>query len=63
MLRFAFHGRVSTEDQQDLEASRNWQVARAQTLNLDRERVPPDRRLRPVAHRRLARAGHLPLSI
>src|SRR6266567_9050469 len=32
MLRFAFYGRVSTEDQQDPEASRNWQVARAQAL-------------------------------
>jgi DNA invertase Pin-like site-specific DNA recombinase len=30
--RFAFYGRVSTEDQQDPEASRNWQRARAQAL-------------------------------
>jgi site-specific DNA recombinase len=32
MIRFAFLGRVSTEDQQDPEASRNWQRARAQAL-------------------------------
>ena len=32
MLRFGFYGRVSTEDQQDPEASRNWQMARAQAL-------------------------------
>jgi DNA invertase Pin-like site-specific DNA recombinase len=31
-LRFAFCGRVSTEDQQDPEASRNWQLARARGL-------------------------------
>ena len=31
-MRFAFYGRVSTEDQQDPEASRNWQLARAQAL-------------------------------
>jgi site-specific DNA recombinase len=31
-LRFAFYGRVSTEDQQDPEASRNWQIARARIL-------------------------------
>jgi site-specific DNA recombinase len=30
--RFAFSGRVSTEDQQDPEASRNWQIARARAL-------------------------------
>lgn len=30
--RFAFYGRVSTEDQQDPEASRDWQLARARTL-------------------------------
>jgi hypothetical protein len=30
--RFAFCGRVSTEDQQDPEASRNWQLARARGL-------------------------------
>jgi site-specific DNA recombinase len=29
---FAFAGRVSTEDQQDPEASRNWQLTRAQSL-------------------------------
>ncbi|MCM3884111.1 recombinase family protein [Frankia sp. R82] len=32
MIRFAFYGRVSTEDQQDPEASRAWQLARAQAL-------------------------------
>ncbi|MCM3885556.1 recombinase family protein [Frankia sp. R82] len=32
MIRFAFYGRVSTEDQQDPEASRNWQLARARAL-------------------------------
>ncbi|WP_433754721.1 recombinase family protein [Nocardia sp. CA-135398] len=32
MVRFAFYGRVSTEDQQDPEASRNWQRARARAL-------------------------------
>jgi DNA invertase Pin-like site-specific DNA recombinase len=30
--RFAFYGRVSTEDQQDPEASRNWQITRARAL-------------------------------
>lgn len=32
MVRFGFYGRVSTEDQQDPEASRNWQLARARAL-------------------------------
>ncbi|MFI1203418.1 recombinase family protein [Streptomyces sp. NPDC020883] len=31
-LTFAFYGRVSTEDQQDPEASRQWQLRRAQSL-------------------------------
>ncbi|WP_198540079.1 hypothetical protein [Streptomyces sp. CT34] len=31
-LRFAFHGRVSTEDHQDPETSRAWQLLRAQAL-------------------------------
>ena len=31
-IRFAFYGRVSTEDQQDPEASRNWQMSRARAL-------------------------------
>ena len=31
-MRFAFYGRVSTEDQQDPESSRNWQLARARQL-------------------------------
>jgi site-specific DNA recombinase len=33
MARFAFYGRVSTEDQQDPEASRTWQIARARALS------------------------------
>lgn len=28
-LRLAFYGRVSTEDNQDLESSRNWQLSLA----------------------------------
>jgi len=32
MGRFAFYGRVSTEDQQDPKSSRNWQVARSRQL-------------------------------
>ncbi|WP_322753844.1 recombinase family protein [Frankia sp. Cas3] len=32
MIRFAFSGRVSTEDQQDPESSRGWQITRARTL-------------------------------
>lgn len=31
-MRFAFYGRVSTEDHQDPEASRNWQFTRARGL-------------------------------
>jgi DNA invertase Pin-like site-specific DNA recombinase len=31
-VRFAFYGRVSTEDQQDPEPSRNWQLARSRQL-------------------------------
>jgi len=31
-LRFAFYGRVSTEDQQDPESSRAWQLSRARAL-------------------------------
>lgn len=31
-MRFAFYGRVSTEDQQDPESSRAWQLAKAQGL-------------------------------
>ncbi len=31
-LRFAFYGRVSTEDQQDPEASRQWQLSRSRQL-------------------------------
>ena len=32
MSRFAFYGRVSTEDQQDPAASRGWQISRAEAL-------------------------------
>jgi site-specific DNA recombinase len=32
VIRFAFKGRCSTEDQQDPEASRGWQLTRAKTL-------------------------------
>lgn len=32
MERFAFYGRVSTEDQQDPESSKGWQLARSQAL-------------------------------
>jgi site-specific DNA recombinase len=32
MTRFAFYGRVSTEDQQDPESSRAWQITRARQL-------------------------------
>jgi site-specific DNA recombinase len=32
MLRFAFYGRVSTEDQQDPESSRSWQLHRSHQL-------------------------------
>jgi hypothetical protein len=32
MIQFVFYGRVSTEDQQDPQASRNWQLARARAL-------------------------------
>ncbi|WP_225842108.1 recombinase family protein [Streptomyces albus] len=32
MIKFAFAGRVSTEDQQDPDASRNWQLMRAKAL-------------------------------
>ena len=31
-MRFAFYGRVSTEDQQDPEASKGWQLSRARSL-------------------------------
>jgi hypothetical protein len=31
-MQFAFYGRASTEDQQDPEASRNWQLIRAKAL-------------------------------
>jgi DNA invertase Pin-like site-specific DNA recombinase len=31
-MRFAFYGRVSTEEQQDPKALRNWQITRARQL-------------------------------
>jgi DNA invertase Pin-like site-specific DNA recombinase len=31
-MRFAFYGRVSTEDHQDEQASRGWQLRRARQL-------------------------------
>ena len=34
MIKFAFYGRVSTEDPQDPEASYNWQRSRADALGL-----------------------------
>ncbi|GLZ02293.1 recombinase family protein [Actinoplanes sp. NBRC 103695] len=36
-VAFAFYGRVSTEDNQDPESSRNWQLARAESLIAPRE--------------------------
>jgi site-specific DNA recombinase len=32
MINFAFYGRVSTEDQQDIESSRHWQLTRSRAL-------------------------------
>ena len=32
MIKFGFLGRVSTEDQQDPESSRAWQITRAKAL-------------------------------
>jgi hypothetical protein len=32
MIRFAFYGRVSTEDQQDPESFRAWQLTRSRAL-------------------------------
>src|SRR5690349_12650589 len=32
MIRFAFYGRVSTEDQQDPESSRAWQLTRSRSI-------------------------------
>src|SRR6202166_1804597 len=32
MINFAFYGRVSTEDQQDPESSRGWQLTRSRGL-------------------------------
>lgn len=39
MIRFAFYGRVSTEDQQDPESSRSWQLARSRSLIASRDGV------------------------
>ncbi len=61
--RLAFWGRVSTEDNQDIESSRGWQLARAKTLveprggqvvaeffDIDKSRsIPPARRPRAAA--------------
>jgi site-specific DNA recombinase len=66
MIPFAFWGRVSTEDNQDPESSRGWQVTRARALiepqggqitteffDIDKSRsIPPQRR--PQASRLLA---------
>lgn len=57
-MQFAFWGRVSTEDRQDVEASRGWQLTRARSLiephggrivaeyfDIDKSRaIPPQRR-------------------
>jgi site-specific DNA recombinase len=62
-LLLAFWGRVSTEDNQDIESSRGWQVTRAKTLveprggrivaeffDIDKSRsIPPQRRPRAAA--------------
>jgi site-specific DNA recombinase len=42
MARFAFYGRVSTEDQQDPEASRTWQIARARALSERHGEIVPE---------------------
>jgi site-specific DNA recombinase len=39
MIRFAFYGRVSTEDQQDPQSSRGWQLTRSRALIEAREGV------------------------
>jgi DNA invertase Pin-like site-specific DNA recombinase len=65
MRRFAFYGRVSTEDQQDPTSSRNWQLARsrqviepaggeivAEYFDVGRSRSLPSKR-RPEASRLL----------
>jgi hypothetical protein len=39
MMRFAFLGRVSTEDLQDPAASRQWQLSRAELLVADHGRI------------------------
>ncbi len=66
MIRFAFYGRVSTEDQQDPESSRGWQLTRSRALigardgvivaeffDVDKSRSIPWQR-RPQATRLLA---------
>ena len=68
-MRFAFYGRVSTEDQQDPESSRNWQLARSRQLiepaggeivteffDIGQSRSPPWSR-RPEASRLLQALG------
>ena len=32
MIKFAFYGRMSTEEQQDPESSRSWQLGRSRAL-------------------------------
>ena len=39
MIKFAFYGRVSTEDQQDPESSRSWQLTRSRALIESRDGV------------------------
>ena len=39
MIKFAFYGRVSTEDQQDPESSRSWQLTRSKALIEPRDGV------------------------
>ena len=70
MMRFAFYGRVSTEDQQDPESSRLWQVTRSRSLieprdgaivseffDVDKSRSVPWQR-RPEATALLAQLGN-----
>src|SRR6201996_8468544 len=69
MIKFAFYGRGSTEDQQDPESSRSWQLTRSRALiasrggvivteffDVDKSRSIPWQR-RPEASRLLAVLG------
>ena len=71
MIRFAFYGRVSTEDQQDPESSRGWQLTRSRALIeragrgdrrrvLRRGQVPVDPVAAPPAGNRAARRTQEP---